>query len=71
MYALLQKAFYEAMDQLPEAATIREMHKASLVDVEEKLLCMDMAFDKVEAPREVRNMLHAALRNMANMMRSH
>lgn len=33
----LCRAFYKAMDQLPEARTIREMHKESLVDVEQKL----------------------------------
>ncbi|SFX56114.1 group II truncated hemoglobin [Marinospirillum alkaliphilum] len=33
----LVEAFYEAMDSLPEAATIRAMHKADLSELTEKL----------------------------------
>lgn len=33
----LAKAFYAAMDRLPEAAGIRAMHKDDLSDIEEKL----------------------------------
>lgn len=33
----LSEAFYDAMDSLPEAATIRAMHGASLVDIKQKL----------------------------------
>ena len=33
----LCKAFYQAMDELPEAQHIRKMHGESLVDIEEKL----------------------------------
>lgn len=33
----LAKAFYAAMDRLPEAKTIREMHKDNLDEIEEKL----------------------------------
>ncbi len=33
----LAEAFYEAMDELPEAATIRAMHAESLTDIQQKL----------------------------------
>jgi hemoglobin len=33
----LAEAFYDAMDQLPEAAHIRAMHAESLVDIKQKL----------------------------------
>jgi hemoglobin len=33
----LADAFYDAMDQLPEAAHIRAMHAESLVDIKQKL----------------------------------
>ena len=33
----LAKAVYEAMDELPEAETIRQMHNESLVDIQQKL----------------------------------
>ncbi|RMF12216.1 MAG: globin [Alphaproteobacteria bacterium] len=33
----LSKAFYAAMDRLPEARTIRDMHKDNLDEIEEKL----------------------------------
>lgn len=33
----LSKAFYQAMDSLPEAADIRRMHGESLDDIEQKL----------------------------------
>lgn len=33
----LADAFYDAMDELPEAATIRAMHAESLTDIKEKL----------------------------------
>lgn len=33
----LAAAFYDAMDELPEAETIRKMHSQSLVDIKQKL----------------------------------
>ncbi|MFT5482615.1 MAG: hemoglobin [Halieaceae bacterium] len=33
----LSHAFYDAMDELPQAATVRAMHAASLTDIKQKL----------------------------------